>query len=610
MGGDWVESPGALAIAIICAVVALALSVYNIFKHAVHFNSPRTQKYIFRILGVIPVYAICSCVSVIAPGAAVVVLTLRDVYEAFVVYSFFTLILEYAGGDYNCTEQIKHLPPVRHPPPLCCLPAVRRDAHLLRMTKQGVVQFVVVKPVMALLRGTVWYVWVSIVVMCRDAHLLRMTKQGVVQFVVVKPVMALLSLAALAGGLYFEPAFQAVLLIVYNITYSMALYCLLLFYLAIQTLLTPFQPVQKFFAVKAIVFATFWQSMLVYLLPGLTAEQALLWNNFLLCVECVPFALLLNHAFPFHDFMTNTADKRVADSMRTMLNVGDVFQDAYHSFMPSYQDYVVARDDHDNPLQQPKTFRARTFLVGNLDSEAMRGAPPAAEGGAQGEGGEGDSAPAARNVSRAKYAYAPTPGRHALPESAYRTARTPLTNAQRSASADSRAAQLSQAPASLRRGAQARGTGLAASTVINAAVTSRLSHAESPRMAPVRTSPSADACLRPLLRCCAAAAAAAAAFASHTTLVRVAASRCAGAQRSSGGHGSGGGASAQGGGGGTRALRAGGHGDNDPLSRRESGGDGLGLDDMWSAADVDIIELSGHRAAGLSGPNGIKSFNI
>ena len=43
----------------------------------------------------------------------VVALIVRDCYEAFVVYSFLTLILEHAGGDYNCIEQIKHLPPVR-----------------------------------------------------------------------------------------------------------------------------------------------------------------------------------------------------------------------------------------------------------------------------------------------------------------------------------------------------------------------------------------------------------------------------------------------------------------------------------------------------------------
>ena len=183
--------------------------MYNIAKHAIHYNSPRTQKYIFRILGVIPVYAVCSCISLIAPPAAVVFLTLRDVYEAFVVYSFFTLILEYAGGDYNCTERIKHLPPVPHPPPLCCLPPVRRDAHLLRLSKQGVLQFVV-----------------------------------------VKPVMAVLSLAALAAGQYYSPGWQVTLILIYNTTYSIALYCLLFFYLAIRSLLTPFQPVRKFFAVK------------------------------------------------------------------------------------------------------------------------------------------------------------------------------------------------------------------------------------------------------------------------------------------------------------------------------------------------------------------------
>lgn len=63
----------------------------------------------------------------------------------------------------------------------------------------------------------------------------------------------------------------------------------------------------------------------------------------------------------------------------------DVFQDAYHSFMPSYQDYVVARDDIDPSTggaaraaaatapptggseKQSRVVRTRTFLIGNLD---------------------------------------------------------------------------------------------------------------------------------------------------------------------------------------------------------------------------------------------------
>lgn len=40
---------------------------------------------------------------------------------------------------------------VPHPFPLCCLARVRRDGTLLRLSKQSTLQFVVVKPTMAIL---------------------------------------------------------------------------------------------------------------------------------------------------------------------------------------------------------------------------------------------------------------------------------------------------------------------------------------------------------------------------------------------------------------------------------------------------------------------------
>ena len=43
-------------------------------------------------------------------------------------------------------------------------------------------------------------------------------------------------------------------------TYSCALYALLLFYLGTHELLAPFNPLLKFILVKAIVFFTFWQA--------------------------------------------------------------------------------------------------------------------------------------------------------------------------------------------------------------------------------------------------------------------------------------------------------------------------------------------------------------
>lgn len=61
---------------------------------------------------------------------------------------------------------------------------------------------------------------------------------------------------------------QVTLLVVYNLSYSVALYGLLMFYKATRPLLTPFKPVQKFFAVKSVIFATYWQSVIVHFIPG------------------------------------------------------------------------------------------------------------------------------------------------------------------------------------------------------------------------------------------------------------------------------------------------------------------------------------------------------
>ena len=47
--------------------------------------------------------------------------------------------------------------------------------------------------------------------------------------------------------------------IIYNVTYSLALYALLLFYLGTHDLLAPFNPLLKFAMVKLVVFLTFWQ---------------------------------------------------------------------------------------------------------------------------------------------------------------------------------------------------------------------------------------------------------------------------------------------------------------------------------------------------------------
>lgn len=68
--------------------------------------------------------------------------------------------------------------------------------------------------------------------MLRDARLIRQCKRGVLQFVIVKPASAVLSVVMLSLGVYHTPAYQAFILTIYNISYTVALYFLFVFYLA------------------------------------------------------------------------------------------------------------------------------------------------------------------------------------------------------------------------------------------------------------------------------------------------------------------------------------------------------------------------------------------
>lgn len=59
------------------------------------------------------------------------------------------------------------------------------------------------------------------------------------------------SLSVASGYLYVT--------IIYNISVSLSLYALFLFYFATRELLVPYNPVLKFFMVKSVIFLSFWQ---------------------------------------------------------------------------------------------------------------------------------------------------------------------------------------------------------------------------------------------------------------------------------------------------------------------------------------------------------------
>lgn len=58
----------------------------------------------------------------------------------------------------------------------------------------------------------------------------------------------------------FSPQFGYLYItIIYNVSITLALYALFLFYFATKDLLTPYDPVLKFAIIKSVIFLSFWQ---------------------------------------------------------------------------------------------------------------------------------------------------------------------------------------------------------------------------------------------------------------------------------------------------------------------------------------------------------------
>ena len=55
-------------------------------------------------------------------------------------------------------------------------------------------------------------------------------------------------------------------MIIYNLSVSVALYALFLFYFATKDLLRPYEPVLKFCTIKSVIFLSYWQGFLLAIL--------------------------------------------------------------------------------------------------------------------------------------------------------------------------------------------------------------------------------------------------------------------------------------------------------------------------------------------------------
>lgn len=74
--------------------------------------------------------------------------TLRECYEAFVIYSFMKYLFNFLNHEVTMNEIVIDCKPhVEHLFPMCFLPPMPGGRRFLRICRHGMIQFIIIRPI-------------------------------------------------------------------------------------------------------------------------------------------------------------------------------------------------------------------------------------------------------------------------------------------------------------------------------------------------------------------------------------------------------------------------------------------------------------------------------
>jgi len=243
-------------------------------QHLFHWKNPKEQKAILIIVLMPPLYAITSFVGFLDIKGSTTFFTflesIKECYEALVIAKFLALMYSYLNISISkniVPDEIKGR--VLHhsfPVSLFMPHNVRLEHKTLKQLK-------------------VW-TW---------------------QFVVIRPVCSILIIALELIGFY--PSWLSwTFTIILNLSVSLALYSLVIFYHLFAKELAPHNPLAKFLCIKGIVFFSFWQGCALDILSSVGVirshhfwldvehiQEAI--QNALIILEMVVFSVLQQYAY-------------------------------------------------------------------------------------------------------------------------------------------------------------------------------------------------------------------------------------------------------------------------------------------------------------------------
>lgn len=218
-------------------MLTFPICIRLIVLHLTHWHMPKVQKYVVRIIWMVPMYSVESWLALRFHSLALYIETIRECYEAYVIFSFLYFLIALLGEETAIIAHLKEKSDSRgqHGWPLkYCVRSWVMGPEFLHHCKLGVLQYVMMKNLMALV--------IFILQNC------RVYGEGYFRFD--------------RGYIY--------VCIINNLSQIWALYCLIKFYVAVKEELAPWSPLGKFMCVKLCVFFTWWQSIVVHFIANHT----------------------------------------------------------------------------------------------------------------------------------------------------------------------------------------------------------------------------------------------------------------------------------------------------------------------------------------------------
>ncbi|KAB2601147.1 quinone oxidoreductase PIG3 [Pyrus ussuriensis x Pyrus communis] len=265
---------------LICLVKSRWLFCWNfralelLSQHLFYWKNPKEQKAIIIIILMAPIYAVDSFVGLLdIKGSKTFFMfldSIKECYEALVIAKFLALMYSYLKISISkniVPDEIKGRE-IHHSFPMTLFQprTVRLNHQTLKLLK--------------------YWTW---------------------QFVIIRPVCSVLMITLQGLGLY--PSWLGwTFTVILNLSVSLALYSLVLFYHVFAKELAPHSPLAKFLCIKGIVFFVFWQGVVIDILAAVGVirshhfwldvehiEEAI--QNVLTCLEMVVFSVLQQYAY-------------------------------------------------------------------------------------------------------------------------------------------------------------------------------------------------------------------------------------------------------------------------------------------------------------------------